>query len=102
MCVWLVEGKNLMTKFDKSFTKIPLEKLDYIRGELNSKLRKLEASTGEKYSIRTFYLGPRGLTDRNTIKANAYAAKIGIYKVVTKKYRWQDVTYALPELQRYI
>jgi hypothetical protein len=89
-----------MARVTKAYTQIPMEKLDYIRSELNSKLRKLGASTGEKYSIRTFYLGPRGYRGRNTTRTDAYAAKIGIYKVVTKNYGWGQ--FSLPELQRYI
>jgi hypothetical protein len=73
---------------DKAYTQIPMEKLDFIRRELNSKLRKLEFSTGEKYSIRTFYLGPRGYRDRNTLKSRATAAKIGIYTVTGKRKAW--------------
>lgn len=77
-----------MTKFDGSFTKIPLGDLDYIRLELRAKLKRLEATTGLKYSIRTFYLGPRGYRDRTTVKARATAAKIGIYTVTGVRKSW--------------
>lgn len=83
-----------------SYTKIPLDQLDYIRLELRAKLKKLELSTGERYSIRTFYLGPRATRQRNTNKADANAAKIGIYKVKVKNYGLGDFVH--PELDRYI
>lgn len=82
------------------YTKIPLDQLDYIRLELRSKLKRLEQSTGERYSIRTFYLGPRATRQRNTNKADAYAAKIGIYKVKVKNYGRGNFDH--PELDRYI
>jgi len=77
-----------MVKVDKSFSKIPLIELDYIRLRVRAELKKLEASTGEKYAIRTFYLGPRGYRDRNTLKSRATAAKIGIYTVTGKRKAW--------------
>lgn len=82
-----------------SYTKIPLDQLDYIRLELRAKLKRLEQSTGERYTIRTFYLGPRATRQRNTNKADAYAAKIGIYKQQQSKY---DPSCTYPVLDRYI
>ena len=93
-----------MARVAKPYTKIPLEKLDYIRLTLRAKLKQLEASTGEKYSIRTFYCGPREKyrTHRpaSTLKAKATAAKIGIYKVVTKNYGYGN--FLEYTLDRYI
>lgn len=68
------------------YTKIPLEKLDEVRLVLRSKLKKLENETGKKYVIRTFYCGPRkasrwGSRPATTLKTDATAAKIGVYRV---------------------
>ena len=69
----------------RSYTVVPLDKLDMIRGALRKDLKALEACTGTQYSIRTFFLGPRpfqpGTPAASTLKTNARAAKIGIYKV---------------------
>lgn len=90
---------------NKSYTKIPLEKLDYIRLELRAKLKQLEATTGERYAIRTFYCGPREKyrTRRpcSTLKTMATAAKIGIYKVTNKQW-YPGYTTEYRELDRYI
>jgi hypothetical protein len=70
------------------YMKIQLDKLDTVRAATHSGLKQLEASTGKRYSIRTFYLGPRrGPQGRQgtTNKADAYAAKIAIYE--EKDYR---------------
>lgn len=83
-----------------SYTKIPLSQLDYIRLELRAKLKRLESVSGERYVIRTFYLGPRPYRARNTNKADANAAKIGIYKVKVKNYGLGN--FECPELDRYI
>ncbi len=84
-----------------AYTAVPLEKLDYIRLTLRAKLKQLEASTGESYAIRTFYIGPRAYRARTTNKAQAKCAKIGIYKVTTKQYR-PDYVMKVLDLQRYI
>ena len=83
-----------------SYTKIPLDQLDYIRLELRAKLKRLESVSGERYAIRTFYLGPRATRQRNTNKADANAAKIGIYKVKVKNYGLGDFDALV--LDRYI
>ena len=83
-----------------SYTKIPLSQLDYIRLELRAKLKRLESVSGERYCIRTFYLGPRATRQRNTNKADANAAKIGIYKVKVKNYGLGDFDALV--LDRYI
>lgn len=80
-----------------SYTKISLDQLGYIRRELRAKLKKLELSTGERYSIRTFYLGPRSYRGRTTTKADANAAKIGIYKLKRNSYGEM-----YPKLDRYV
>ena len=96
-------------KVVKPYTAVPLEKLDYIRLELRAKLKRLETETGERYKIRTFYLGPRkkarNSRPASTLKSAAYAAKIGIYKVkkVTHTFRgeiWRVTEN--PQLDRYI
>ena len=84
-----------------AYTAVPLEKLDYIRLTLRAKLKQLEASTGESYAIRTFYIGPRVNKARTTNKAQAKCAKIGIYKVKTMTYR-SGLSYEIHDLQRYI
>ena len=97
-------------KVVKPYTAVPLDELDYIRLELRAKLKRLETETGERYKIRTFYLGPRKTTRAysraaSTLKSAAYAAKIGIYKVkkVTHTFRgeiWRVTEN--PQLDRYI
>jgi len=91
-----------------SYTKIPLEKLDYIRLELRAKLKRLEAETGVRYAIRTFYCGHRtsqrtrwNRNPASTNKANATAAKIGIYKVSLKQWH-SDYISEYRMLDRYI
>lgn len=95
-----------MARIAKAYTKIPLEKLDYIRLELRAKLKQLEASTGERYAIRTFYFGPRmkyrSSRPTSTLKSMATAAKIGIYKVTTKHHGWSGEAYEYRKLDRYI
>jgi len=85
-----------------AYTKISLEQLDYIRLELRAKLKRLEAETGDSYSIRTFYCGPRRYRDRSTLKSKATAAKIGIYKETYIPYRYCDDGYTINKLVRYI
>jgi hypothetical protein len=84
---------------NKSFTKIPLEQLDYIRLTLRAELKQLETTTGEKYAIRTFYLGPRPYRSRNTVKSAATAAKLGVYQVKESKY---SPGYTYTVLDRYL
>lgn len=95
-----------MARIAKAYTAIPLEKLDYIRLELRAKLKQLEASTGERYAIRTFYCGPRKKhrTHRpaSTLKTMATAAKLGIYKVEVKYYGFSGEAYEQRVLDRYI
>lgn len=95
--------------YDKSFTVIPMDRLDYIRLTLRAKLKELEATTGEKFKIRTFFLGPRPKFNNpyskarpaSTRKSVATGAKIGIYKVTSGVTSWGD-NYSYAELDRYI
>jgi hypothetical protein len=87
-----------MATYSKAYTPIPLEKLDYIRAELHTKLKQLSRSTGERYAIRTFYLGPRATRQRNTTRADATVAKIAIYTY--KKSQYSDYSYTT--LDRYL
>lgn len=82
------------------YTPVAMDQLEFVRLTLRAKLKQLEQSTGERYSIRTFYLGPRPYRDRTTAKARARAAKIGIYKVKVKNYGYRD--FEVRELDRYI
>ncbi len=86
---------------DKSYSKVSLEQLDYIRLTLRAKLKQLEASTGESYAIRTFYIGPRAYGARTTNKAQAKYAKIGVYKVRKMTYRSGN-PYTIRDLQHYV
>lgn len=54
------------------YTPIPLEALAGVR-------RGVRAELPPGYRIRTFYLGPRLLRQRQTGRANAIAAKIAVY-----------------------
>jgi len=87
-----------MATYSKAYTPIPLEKLDYIRSELHTKLKQLSRFTGQKYAIRTFYLGARPYRARNTTRADATSAKIGIYTY--KKSQYSDYSYTT--LDRYV
>ena len=96
-------------KVVKPYTAVPLEKLDCIRLELRAKLKRLETETGERYKIRTFYLGPRkkqrGSRPATTLKSVAYAAKIGIYKVKKVNHTFRGEIWRVtenPQLDRYI
>lgn len=82
------------------YTPVTMDQLEYVRLTLRAKLKQLEQSTGEKYSIRTFYLGPRPYRARNTNKAQARVAKIGIYKLKVKDYGFR--VFETRELDRYI
>lgn len=68
-----------------SYTPIALDKLDEVRLRLRADLAELKSRTGEEFILRTFYLGPRpkGVysVPASTLKSNARAAKIGVYKV---------------------
>jgi hypothetical protein len=72
-----------------SYTKIPLEKLESTRLRLRADLKELEKQNGEKYRVRTFYLGPRKVFEEMTYKRrqgttnkpDAYAAKLAVYRV---------------------
>ena len=69
-----------------TYTTISLDKLDSTRLVLRAHLKAREAATGYRYSIRTFYLGPRKVTPTGrrqgtTNKPDAYAAKLAIYDV---------------------
>ena len=80
-----------------TYTRIPLDKLDEVRTALKLRLKDLP----EKHTIRTFYLGPRrktwaGSDLGTTAKADAYAAKIAIYKTVPNKWgQSQTLAYYL-------
>ena len=67
------------------YTQISLDKLDSVRLRTRADLKDLEKRTGKRYSIRTFYLGPRKVygsrRQGTTNKTDAYAAKIAIYEV---------------------
>jgi hypothetical protein len=81
----------------KSYKKIPLERLEIVRLQVRADFKKLERTTGKRYSFRTFYLGPRKeqnsvyhtIRQGTTNKADAYAAKIAIYEV-TGTYKDRD------------
>ena len=83
----------------RSYTPIALDKLDEVRLRLRADLAELKSRTGEEYILRTFFLGPRpkNLPSRpaSTLKSNAYAAKIGVYKLEkrTKRCVWADLKY---------
>ena len=88
----------------KSYTSVPLDRLDEIRLILRGKLKELERTTGDRYKIRTFFLGPRPKYNNpyslarpaSTRKSVATGAKIGIYKITGEgRYTW-------PKLDRYI
>jgi hypothetical protein len=82
----------------KNYTVLPLNELDNARAIVKRTLRKVEAKTGDKYKIRTFYLGPRlGWQRNNTLKRMATGAKIGIYKA----YRFES-GFLHYELQGYV
>ena len=68
-----------------TYLQIPLARLDSVRLQTRARLKDLESRTGKRYSIRTFYLGPRRVIGSRrqgtTNKSEAYAAKIAIYEV---------------------
>ena len=76
-----------------SYNKIPLEELESTRLRLRADLKELEKQNGEKYRVRTFYLGPRKVFEETflnmtykrrqgtTNKPDAYAAKLAVYHV---------------------
>jgi hypothetical protein len=70
---------------NKAYTVIPLEKLESVRAELNAKLKLLSEEDSVRYGLRTFYLGLRqkarnGSYPGQTLKSQARAAKIGVYR----------------------
>ena len=71
--------------YTRRYTPIPMDKLDEVRTQTRKSLKDLEAQTGKRYGIRTFFLGPRpfqpGTKAASTLKSNARAAKIAIYEV---------------------
>lgn len=70
-----------------NYTVVPMEKLDEIRALTHVKLRELSAVTGKKYTIRTFYLGPRRKrNDMHLRRCYATGAKIAVYEVKTTEY----------------
>lgn len=74
-----------MATFDRAYTVIPLATLDVARTTLNAMLKLRSKADGVRYGIRTFYLGPRGVADYGsapgqTLKSQARAAKIGVYR----------------------
>ena len=86
---------------NKSYSKVSLEQLDYIRDLLKAQLKKLSVGTGYTYAIRTFYIGPRNNKARTTNKAQAKYAKIGVYKVRKMTYRSGN-PYTIRDLQHYV
>lgn len=79
-----------------TYIQIPLEKLDVVRLQTRTDLKALEKRTGKRYSIRTFYLGPRKVygsrRQGTTNKSDAYAAKIAIYEVKSSgRYSYNDL-----------
>jgi hypothetical protein len=84
---------------EKAYKLIPLERLEAVRLQVRADFKKLESTTGKRYSFRTFYLGPRKVygsrRQGTTNKADAYAAKIAIYEVKSNSsYSYNDlVTY---------
>lgn len=95
-----------------TFTIIPLEKLNETRTELKEILTLLGLKTGEKYSIRTFFIGPRPnkkhtflggyIRPGSTLKGNATGAKIGVYKRISTYKDWQGRTRSIDSLIRYL
>ena len=94
-----------------TFTIIPLEKLNETRTELKANLALLGLETGEKYSIRTFFIGPRPkkkhflggyIRPGSTLTGNATGAKIGVYKRISTYKDWQGRTRSIDSLIRYL
>lgn len=83
----------------RSYTPIALDKLDEVRLRLRADLAELKSRTGEEYILRTFFLGPRRkntyIRPASTLKSDAYAAKIGVYKLEkrTSRYVCADLKY---------
>jgi hypothetical protein len=88
-----------------TYIQIPLEKLDAVRLRTRADLKDLEKRTSKRYSIRTFYLGPRKVfgsrRQGTTNKADAYAAKIAIYEVKRTSERFGRV-WNYTELVTYV
>jgi hypothetical protein len=68
-----------------AYNLIPLATLDVARTTLNAMLKLRSKEDGVRYGIRTFYLGPRdkasyGSYPGQTLKSQARAAKIGVYR----------------------
>ena len=79
-----------------TYIQIPLARLDAVRLQTRADLKDLEKRTGKRYSIRTFYLGPRKVYNTRrqgtTNKSDAYAAKIAIYEVKSSgPYSYNDL-----------
>ena len=70
----------------RSYTPIALDKLDEVRLRLRADLAELKSRTGEEYILSR---------PASTLKSNAYAAKIGVYKLEkrTKRCVWADLKY---------
>jgi len=80
----------------RNYKLIPLEKLEFTRLFLRAQLKDLESATGRRYSVRTFYLGPRkvygGRRQGTTNKSDAYAAKLAVYQD-NDRYGYFDLAY---------
>lgn len=93
----------------KNYRKIPLDKLESTRLSIRAHLKFLEETTGKKYAIRTFYLGPRKeqsskyhtIRQGTTNKADAYAAKIAVYRITRTATR-DGRAWNYTELDHYI
>ena len=75
----------------RAYTLVPMDCVSAIRESLKNKLKMLGDHEGSVYSIRTFYIGPRGTTwsgtpQRTTNKNVAIGAKFAIYKLTRGKY----------------
>lgn len=71
---------------NKSYNKIPLDRLDMARACLNAMLKQRGKLDNKRYGTRTFYLGPRTKADYGsypgqTLKSDAFAAKVGVYEM---------------------
>lgn len=82
------------------YTIIPMDRLDEIRKKTHEEFRKLP----DRYTIRTFYIGPRAKkNDMHVLKSRAIGAKIGIYKVEKRSTRWNPaVTWETKTLIGYV
>lgn len=88
---------------NKAYNVIPIDRLDMARVFLNAMLKQRGKVDGKRYGTRTFYLGPRtpvgSRRPGQTLKSDAYAAKIGVYEM---RYDSYSNRYAPGNLLYYI